>query len=105
MSRGGIVDDHLADALFIEQSAQLEVDRARRQLGRVEPADAVLDLRDARRLSVRLCEPARVVGDALLSYRCHTSTSRSNGSYVSISWPTSCRIAISSDAIATRSSD
>ena len=46
-----------------------------------------------------LDEAARVVGQ-----RVHTITSPSNGSYVSISWSTTARMAISSEASATRSS-
>ena len=100
-----VLDDDLVDALLVEEPAKLEVDRAGRQLARVEGRDAVLDDRDARRLGDGLGEPARVVRDLPLAYRCHTRTSRSYGSYVSISWSTSWRIAISSDASATRSSD
>ena len=36
------------DALFVEQPAQLEVDRARGQVARVESPDAVLDHGDLR---------------------------------------------------------
>ena len=50
-------------------------------------------------------KPSGVVGDPALAYRVHTSTSPSYGSTVSISWSISARIAISSDAIATSSSD
>ncbi len=72
-----VLDHDLVDALLVEQAAKLEVDRPRRQLARVEGRDAVLDDGVARRLGDRLGEPARVVGDLPLAYRCHTSTSRS----------------------------
>src|SRR5262249_58261111 len=75
-----VVDDHFPDAFLVEQSPQLEVDRARRQLLGVEAGDAVFDLGRARRLGVRLGQPARVIGDRSLAYSCHTNTSRSKGS-------------------------
>ena len=53
----------------------------------------------------RLREATRVIGDAPFTYRCHTITSPSYGSYVSISRSMTARIAISSDASATTSSD
>ena len=72
-----VLDDDLVDALLVEEAAELEVDRARRQLTCVERRDAVLDDRRARRLRDGLGEPARVVRDLPLAYRCHTRTSRS----------------------------
>ena len=72
-----VLDDDLVDAFFVEQPTKLEVDRSRRQVARVEGRDAVLDDGGARCLRDRLGEPARVVRDLALAYRCHTRTSRS----------------------------
>src|SRR5581483_10095869 len=103
--RARVQDRDVGEALFVEEAPQLQVDLPRRQVVGVERRAPVLDLRDARCVGVRLGEPARVVRDAALTgYRCHTSTSPSNGSYVSISRSSTARIAISSDASATMSS-
>ena len=100
----GFQDGHLLDALLVQQAAELEVDLARREVVRVEGSDPVFDRRRTRRVRERLGQAARVVRDATLSYRCHTITSPSYGSYVSISRSTMARIAISSEARATTSS-
>src|SRR5581483_8682287 len=103
--RARVQDRDVGEALLVEEAPQLQVDLPRRQVVGVERRAPVLDLRDARCVGVRLGEPARVVRDAALTgYRSHTSTSPSNGSYVSISRSSTARIAISSDASATMSS-
>ena len=99
-----VPDGDVLHALLVEEPAELEVDLPRRELLRVERGGLAVDLGDHRHRGVRLGEPARVVPDLRLAYRCHTRTSRSYGSYVSISRSTIARIAISSDASATRSS-
>src|SRR4051794_21880600 len=100
VARARVEHGDVADALLVEQPAQLVVDLARGELARVERRAAVGDLRDARDGPVGLDQAAGVVG-----HRCHTITSPSSGSYVSISRSITARIAISSDASATRSSD
>ena len=75
--RARVLDGDVRDPLFVEEAAKLEVDLARGEVVRVEGRLAVLDLRRARSLGVGLREPARVVRDPLLAYRCHTITSPS----------------------------
>src|SRR5204862_390344 len=95
---------HVGHALLVEQPTQLEVDLARREVLGVEHRLLALDLGDLEHGVVDLDEPARVVGDHPLTYRVHTITSPSYGPQVSISWSTTARIAISSDASTTLSS-
>src|SRR3954447_5007835 len=103
--RARVAHGDVLDALFVEKAPQLEVDLPRRQVVRVEARPGAVDLGNARRLGIRLRQAARVIRDPpLASYRCHTITSPSNGSYVSISRSRTARIAISSDASATMSS-
>src|SRR4029079_17870101 len=71
------LDGDGSDPLFVEEAAKLEVDLARGEVVRVKGRLAVLHLRGARSLGVGLGEPACVVRDALLAYRCHTNTSPS----------------------------
>src|SRR5262249_45111127 len=97
--RPRVEDRDVADPLLVEQPAQLVVDRARSEVLRVEHGAPVGDLRYAQDGRVRLDQAARVVG-----HRCHTITSPSSGSYVSISRSITARIAISSEASATMSS-
>jgi len=78
--RAGVLHGHVLDALLVEESAQLEVDQPGGEVLRVEGRLAVLDLGGARRLGEGLREPARVVRDPALAYRCHTITSPSYGS-------------------------
>ena len=72
-----VLDDDLVDAFLVEEATELEVDRPRGQIARVERRHAVLDHCVARCLGDRLGEAAGVVGNLPLAYRCHTSTSRS----------------------------
>jgi len=102
--RARVLNGHVSHTLFVQKPAQFEIDQTGRQVFCVEGCAITVDLGDARRLGVRLGKPPRVVGDAALTYRCHTITSPSNGSYVSISRSITARIAISSDASATMSS-
>ncbi len=75
--RARVAHGHVLDAFFVQEPAQLEVDLTRGEIVRVEDRRVAVDLRDARRLRVRFGEPARVVGDPTLAYRCHTITSPS----------------------------
>src|SRR6185295_1339660 len=103
-----VLDRHVGDPLLVDQVAQLEIDLAGRELGGVEHRGRAVDLGDVGNFGVGFGQAASVVGrpaPAGRPYLLHTSTCPSYGSYVSISWSISARIAISSDAIATRSSD
>ena len=62
VARARVEDRDVADALLVDQPAQLGVDLARRQVARVELGAAAVDLRDARARAVDLDEAARVVG-------------------------------------------
>src|SRR5919201_624900 len=90
--RAGVLDRDVLDALLVEQPPQLEVDLPRRKVVRVEARAVPVGLGDARRLRVRLREPAGVIPDSAFPYRCHASTTPSYGSYVSISWSMIARI-------------
>jgi hypothetical protein len=65
------------DPLLVQEPLELEVDEAGGEAVRVEARATVFDLGGPRRLRERLGEPARVVGDPALSYRCQTITSPS----------------------------
>ena len=65
---------HLGHARLVDEAAELEVDRPRRQVLRVEARVRPVDLRDPRCVRERLREPARVVGD--LCHLVQTRTSR-----------------------------
>src|SRR5262249_46473519 len=107
--RARVLDRHVLNALLVDQPAQLAVDLAGGQVVRVEHGRLAVDLRDLGDRAVELYESARVVQELLLRVVCgylvHTITSLSYGSYVSISRSTTLRIAISSEASATMSSD
>src|SRR4051794_1401346 len=100
-----VLDRDVGDAALVEQVLQLQVDLAGGELGRVEHGGRAVHLRDVGDVRIRLHQPTGVIRDLALAYRFHTSTSPSYGSYVSISWSMIARIAISSEARATRSSD
>src|SRR6478736_3614336 len=100
-----VLDRDVGDAALVEQVLQLQVDLAGGELGRVEHGRRAVHLGDVGDGCIRLHQPAGVIRDLALAYRFHTSTSPSYGSYVSISWSMIARIAISSEARATRSSD
>src|SRR5579859_738549 len=73
-----VADGHVGDALVVDEAAQLEVDLAGGQVGRIEDRPrAVLagfDRGHARRLRGGFGQAAGVIGDL---HSCHTSTSRS----------------------------
>src|SRR5207342_3652098 len=71
--RPRVVDLDLLDALLVEEPAELEVDRPRRQISRVEASAMAVDLGDAWRLGERLREATRVIRDLALAYCRHTS--------------------------------
>ncbi len=76
--RARVLDRDLPDALLVDEPAQLEVDLAGRQVPwRRTRALSPSISETCGGLGVRLREPARVVADPPLAYRCHTSTSRS----------------------------
>src|SRR6185437_4090528 len=75
--RAGVLHGHIGHALFVEQPAQFEVDLARRQVARVEDGLRAVDLGDLGDIRIRLRQPAGVIRDLPLAYRCHTSTSPS----------------------------
>jgi hypothetical protein len=73
MPRAWVVHRHVADTLFVQEPAQLQVDLAGRELARVEDRALAIDPGDPRDSVVELDQPARVK-PWLLRYRFHTIT-------------------------------
>src|SRR5262245_423119 len=105
MPRARIEHRHLPDTLLVDQPPQLGVDLARGQVRGIELGALAVDRRGLRDRVVELDQPALVHPHGrLLAQRLHTRTAPSYGSWVSISRSSTWRIAISSEARATRSS-
>ena len=98
-----VADRHLAHAELVDEPAQLEVDLSRGQVAGIEARPVAVDLGRAGDALVELDQSAGIE-PCRRGYRVHTITSLSYGSYVSISWSITARIAISSEASTTMSS-